>query len=134
MKKLLFLISFLTILGGANSVKATKLYATYGTPAANGSWNSGTSTYTWTNGSNNLMDWFTFANGELANYTSLKFSTSSYTDCYRVCFMAGGNAAATITFYSAGEKNLVFSERNETKNLDLSTITSIKFGDRKSVV
>lgn len=74
------------------------------------------------------MDWFTFANGELANYTSLKFSTSSYTDCYRVCFMAGGNAAATITFYSAGEKNLVFSERNETKNLDLSTITSIKFG------
>lgn len=127
-KLLLTLALLLGIVGGANSVKATKLYATYGTPAANGSWNSETSTYTWTGGSSNLMDWFTFANGELANYTSLKFSTSSYTECYRVCFMVGGNAVATITFYSAGEKYLVFSEREETRNLDLSTITSIKFG------
>ena len=127
MKKFLFLIALFTLMGGVNSY-ATKLYATYGTPAANGSWDSGTSTYTWTDGSNNLMDWFTFSNGELANYKSLKFSTSNYTNTYRVCFMIGGNAVATITFYSAGEKNLVFSERNEIKNLDLSTITSIKFG------
>lgn len=42
--------------------------------------------------------------------------------------MNGGSAVATITFYSVGDKSLIFSERPETKNLDLSTITSIKFG------
>ena len=117
----------LILMGGANSY-ATKLYATYGTPAGNGSWNAETSTYAWTGSSNNLMDLFTFGSGELANYQSLHFTTSDYTDVYRVCFMNGGTAVATIAFYSANEKNLVFSERPETKDLDLSTITSIKFG------
>lgn len=110
-------------------VKATKLYATYGTPAGNGSWDAENKTYSWTGSSSNLMDLFTFANGELASYKSLHFTTSDYvTGPYRVCFMTGSTAVATISFFSAGQKDLAFSERNETKNLDLTKITSIKFG------
>lgn len=128
MKKFLFLIALFTLMGGVNSY-ATKLYATYGTPAGNGSWDAGTGVYSWTNSSNNLMDLFTFGSGELVNYVSLHFSTSDYvTGPYRVCFMQGSTAVATIAFYSAGDKDLVFSERSETKSLDLSQITSIKFG------
>lgn len=42
--------------------------------------------------------------------------------------MNGGNAIASIVFYSEGQKDLVFAERNETKDLDLSTIDHISFG------
>ena len=128
MKKILFLIALFTLFVGANSY-ATKLYATYGTPAGNGSFNQATGEYSWDSGSNNLMDLFVFGSGELAEYESLHFSTSDYvTGPYRVCFMNGGTVVATIAFYSAGDKNLVFSQREELKDKDLSTITSIKFG------
>lgn len=117
------------VVGGVNSAYATKLYATYGTPAGEGRWNAETGVYNWTASTSNLMDLFTFGNGELKDYVSLQLSTSDYVDGpYRVCFMNGSNVAATIAFYSAGDKDLVFANREETKNLDLSTITSIKFG------
>lgn len=125
-KLFLTLALLLLAVSGAN---ATKLYATYGTPANQGTWNAETGTYTWTAGWSNLMPIFTFANGELAQYQSLHLTTANYVDGpYRVCFMKGGEALATITFYSAGVKNLVFAERNETKDLDLSQITTISFG------
>ena len=109
---------------------ATKTYATFGDPAKEGSWDSSTNTYSWTQSYSNLMPIFTFSNGELANYTELHLTTSNYNDGqpYRVCFMNGSNAVATISFYSAGDKTLVFSTKDETKNIDLSTITSIQFG------
>lgn len=34
---------------GAGAVNATKLYATYGTPASEGSWDAETHVYSWTN-------------------------------------------------------------------------------------
>lgn len=123
------MLTFALLVCGVGGVNATKLYATYGTPAGNGSWDAENKTYSWTGISSNLMDLFTFANGELASYKSLHFTTSDYvTGPYRVCFMTGSTAVATIAFYSAGQKNLVFSERDETKDLDLTQITSIKFG------
>lgn len=126
--KLFFLMLTLALLGVSNA-NATKVFATFGTPAGQGSWNAETQTYSWTAGYSNLMPIFTFANGELTEYTALHLTTSDYVDGpYRVCFMNGGTAVATIAFYSAGEKNLVLSERNETKDLDLSQITSIQFG------
>lgn len=112
----------------APSAHATKTYATFGAPANEGSWDAENGIYTWTAGWSNLMPIFTFANGELAQYTSLHLITSDYTDTYRVCFMNGSTTVATIAFYSAGQKDLVFSERNETKGLDLSQITHISFG------
>ena len=113
---------------GMGTANATKLFATYGTPAGNGSWDVESETYSWTAGWNNLMTIFTFSNGELANYQSLHLKTDNYTDTYRVCFMNGSTTVATIAFYTAGQKNLVFSERTETKDLDLSQITHISFG------
>ena len=124
--KLFLSLALLVVgVGGAN---ATKLYATYGTPAEQGSWNAETGVYSWTQSYSNLMTIFNFGNGELANYKSLHLTTSGYKDTYRVCFMNGGNALATIAFYSEGQKDLVFAERDETKNLDLSQITHISFG------
>ncbi|MBR0036696.1 MAG: hypothetical protein IJP70_03530 [Bacteroidales bacterium] len=126
MKKII--LSLVVALLGIGSASATKLYATYGTPASEGSWNAETNTYTWTASYSNLMTIFSFGSGELANYTSLHLTTSDYTGTYRVCFMNGSTAVATIAFYSAGQKDLVFAERNETKDLDLSAITHISFG------
>lgn len=129
MKKIFNFLLMLTVcLCSMGTANATKLFATYGTPASNGSWNAESETYSWTGSSNNLMTIFTFSNGELANYQSLHLTTDNYTDVYRVCFMNGSTAVATIAFYSAGQKNLVFSERTETKDLDLSQITHISFG------
>ena len=114
---------------GVGAVNATKLYASYGTPASEGSWNAETQVYSWTQGYSNLMTIFTFPNGELADYTSLHLTTSDYvTGPYRVCFMNSGTLVATISFYSAGQKDLEFSERSETKDIDLSQITHISFG------
>ena len=134
MRKITKSLLALTLLFGAvGGAKATKLYATYGTPADKGSWNAETGVYSWTGSYSNLMDFFVFGAGELANYESLHFTTSDYADGpYRVCFMTGSTATATIDFYSAGEKNLVLSKRDETKDLDLSQITSIKFGGASS--
>lgn len=123
---------FLTLVLGLCSLasaNATKLYATYGTPASSGAWDAETSTYSWTQSSNNLMTIFECPNGMLAEYQSLHLTTSDYNSGpYRVCFMNGSTAVATIAFYSAGQKDLVFSERSETKDLDLSQITRISFG------
>ena len=121
-KTLLTLALLVFAVGGAN---ATKLYATYGSPAGEGSWNAGTNTYSWTKNNSNLMPIFTFSNGELANYTSIKFSTTSYTDVYRLYFH-GPNKE--IAFYSAGDKTIVFAEREEFKGVDLSSVTGISFG------
>ena len=122
-KTLLLFVALLAM--GVGNVNALRLDASFQTPAGNGGWNSGTNTYSWTAGYNNLMTMFSFANGELENYTSLHLSTSDYTESYRVYFH-GPNK--TIAFYSAGEKNVVFSERSELDGVDLSTVTAISFG------
>ena len=113
---------------GVGGAKGVTLNASFQTPASNGSWNAGTNTYSWTGSYSNLMTIFSFSGGQLANYTSLHLTTSNYTDTYRVCFMNGSTAVATIAFYSAGQKDLVLADRTETKDLDLSTVTHISFG------
>ena len=113
---------------GVGGAKGVTLNASFQTPASNGSWNAGTNTYSWTGSYSNLMTIFSFSGGQLANYTSLHLTTSDYTDSYRVCFMNGSTAVATIAFYSAGQKDLVLADRTETKDLDLSTVTHISFG------
>lgn len=122
------LLTLLLMLAGAVTANATKVYATFGSPASQGAWDAENNVYSWTAGNSNLMTIFETPGGVLADYTSLHLTTSDYTDSYRVCFMNGSTAVATIAFYSAGEKNLVFSERNETKDLDLSQITHVSFG------
>lgn len=127
--KTFFLLAFVMVMGVSSAWGAT-LNATFGTPAGNGSWDPSSKVYSWTQGTNNLMPVFTFSNGELANYTSLHLTTTGYTSGqeYRVCFMKGTVPVGTIAFYSEGPKDLVFANRDETKNLNLSEITSIQFG------
>lgn len=120
------MLTFALLVCGVGGVNATKLYPTYGTPASNGSWDAENKTYSWTGNTSNLMTVFQFPNGELADYTSLHLNIS--TTGPRVCFMKGSSALATIVFGSAGEKNIVLSQHESTKNLDLSQVTHISFG------
>ena len=132
MKKFTKLLCTLALLfgavGGFSAYAVTTKNAVFETPASNGSWNEETNTYSWTLGYSNLMTIFQFPTGDLGNYTSIHMTTSEYTDAYRICFMNGSDAVATIAFYSAGQKDINFADRDETKNLDMSTITHISFG------
>lgn len=126
MRKIFTLAALLLVM--VVSVNATKKYATFETPASQGSWNAETCTYTWTAGYSNLVTIFQCGDGSLAEYKSIHLTTSEYTDAYRICFMTGNTAVATIAFYSAGQKDINFADRSETKNLDLSKIDHIAFG------
>ena len=82
------------------------------------------------------MTIFEFPERNLGDYKSLHFTTSSYTDIYRVCFMNGSTAVATIVFNSAGgktvyidaENNKVWEDPSDKKDCNLSQITHISFG------
>lgn len=107
--------------------ETTKLYATFQTPASNASYNA--PTYTWTAGNSNLMTVFEFANGELKNYTTLKFTISNLSDGASV--RMGYYVGSTFTefgngFYSNGEKTVDLT----ALNIDLSTVEKIAFGGR----
>ena len=128
MKKILLMLFALMFIGGQAS--ATKTYATWGTPASNGAWEATTDTYSWIAATNNLATIFETPNGSLAQYKSIHLTTSNYVDGspYRICLMKGTVALVQIPFYSEGQKDIVFSEREETKDLDLSEVTHISFG------
>lgn len=110
-----------------------ELPARLGTPAGNGTWNEDTKTYTWNSNTNNLMDLFFNENltGRLGTeYAAIVITTSNYSNQpYRIVFLDENiNIIATISFYSAGEKTLVFADRKETKDLNLSSVRYIRFG------
>lgn len=113
---------------GLGGVNAKIRNAEFGTPADNGTWNAETQLYEWKAAWSNLMTIFDCNVDKLSNYTSLHLTTENYTDVYRVCFMKGGTALATIPFYSDGQKELNFAERVETQNIDLKEVTHIAFG------
>ncbi len=104
------------------------LTATFGTPGGNASYNA--PTYTWTAGNNNLMSCFEFANGELANYTTLTFTFSNLVDGpVRMGYYVGsaftefGNG-----YYNAGTKTVDLT----ALGIELSTVTKISFGGRSN--
>lgn len=115
---------------GSNGIYAGEdLKATLSEPASHGSWNQETNQYSWNLGWDNLMTIFTGLEGKLGkDYVALKFTTSNYTNSYRVCFMDGDVKVAQIDFWKKGEKYLDFSNRNELKDVDLSKVDNIKFG------
>lgn len=105
------------------------------TQAGNGDWTwyPSENKYSWEKPWNNLMPIFTGLKGKLnTDYVALKFTTSKYIkdQPYRVCFMQDGNTQpiAEIWFYSEGDKNLVFADRDELKDKDLSNVDKILFG------
>lgn len=139
--RLLFLRTIMVMMlfiTGSNGIYAgVDLYATLSNPASHGSWNKESNQYSWTLGYDNLMPIFTGLKGKLnTDYVELKFTTSDYIkdQPYRFCFMQDGNTTpiAEILFYSEGEKNFAFADRNELKNKDLSKVDKILFGGASS--
>ena len=137
--RLLFLRTFMVMMlfiTGSNGIYAGEdLRATLPTTqAGNGDWTwyPSENKYSWEKPWNNLMPIFTGLKGKLnTDYVALKFTTSKYIkdQPYRVCFMQDGNTQpiAEIRFYSEGDKNLVFADR-ELKDKDLSNVDKILFG------
>ena len=111
---------------GTVSAETVKLYATFGTPASSASY-SGT-TYTWSANNNNLMTVFEFSNGELAKYSTLKFTIGSPTGgMVRMGYYVG----ETFTEFGSG----FGSDGTKTVDLtalsiDRSKVTKIAFGGR----
>ena len=138
--RLLFLRTFMVMMlfiTGSNGIYAGEdLRATLPTTqAGNGDWTwyPSENKYSWEKPWNNLMPIFTGLKGKLnTDYVALKFTTSKYIkdQPYRVCFMQDGNTQpiAEIRFYSEGDKNLVFADRDELKDKDLSNVDKILFG------
>lgn len=125
MKKTILLFAMMIAVGTVSSAEI-KLYATFGTPASSASY-TGT-TYTWSATNNNLMTVFEFSNGELVNYSTLKFTIGSLTGgMVRMGYYVGekftefGNG-----FGSSGEKTINLT----ALNIDLSKVTKIAFGGR----
>ncbi len=100
--------------------------ASFGTPGGSAEYNA--PTYTWKAATSNLMDMYSFSNGELANFETLYFTTANYpSKDYRVGYYVG----STFTefgngFYSAGDKNVDLT----AQTVDLSTVTKLSFGGR----
>lgn len=111
------------------SSEATQLKATFGKPGGNASYAA--PTYTWTAGNNNLMSLFEFANGELKNYTTLKFTISNLSDgaSVRLGYYVGSDFTEIGKgYYSNGTKEVDLAELG----VDLSTVTKISFGGRNA--
>ena len=108
--------------------EAVKMTASFGTPGGNASYAA--PTYSWTAGINNLMTVFEFANGELADYTTLTFKFSNLVNGpVRMGYYVG----STFTefgngYYSAGTKTVDLT----ALGIDLSTVTKIAFGGRSN--
>ncbi len=125
MKRLV--LSILAIAALTMSARAAKLYATFGTPGGNATYEA--PTYTWTAGNNNLMTVFEFAEGELANYQALKFTFSNLSDgsSVRMGYYVGADFKEFGNgFYSNGTKSVDLT----ALGIDLATVTKISFGGR----
>ncbi len=130
MKKILFLFAMMIAVGTAN---AAKLFAVFGTPDSQASYVTSTSVYSWTQSYSNLMECFTFGNGELAGYDQLVVTFSDYTNTVRVNVAYGTGSSDNVTvgqFYFAGTKTIttadIASKLPEGKTL--ADVTSIRFG------
>lgn len=106
-----------------------KLYATFGTPGGNASYDAETFTYAWTGSTNNLMNCFTFENGELANYTTLNFTFSELSEgaSVRINVLFSDNTNKTKSYYNAGTKATAISDfLSEGKTA--ADIVAVRFG------
>ena len=131
MKKIIFL--FAMMLAGTYATFATetmtsKLYATFG--SLPGGANAKLGVYSWTATTNNLVQLYTFSDGELDNYTTLKFTIGDIDGedgMIRVGYKVSGSGSFEEFgngYGSNGEKTVYLS------SIDKSTVTEISFGGR----
>ena len=105
------------------------LYATFGTPGGNASYDATTYTYSWTASTNNLMNCFTFSNGELANYTTLNFAFTELSESasVRINVLFSDNTNKSKSYYTAGTKATAISELLDDTHT-AADVTAIRFG------
>lgn len=109
---------------GTQGLGADNLYATFGTPDAKAKYTS--PVYYWEQSDTNLMNLFTFSEGELANYKTLTFTISNLSEGAKVRMQyVYGSETKTITYSSNGRYVVDLTKLQIT---DLSTVTAIKFG------
>ena len=125
MKRLV--LSMLVVLAMTMTASAQdRLYATFG--SLPGGANASLGLYTWTATNNNLLPVFTFENGELANYTTLKFTLSNLQGgMVRMGYYVDGTFTEFGNGYgSSGDKTVDLT----ALGIDLSAVTKIAFGGR----
>ena len=131
MKK--FLLTIIAFISMSMSADAQTLYATPG--ELPGGANASLGQYTWTATNNNLLTVMEFADGELANYSKLKFTIGNK-DSDDGMIRAGYYVNNTFTeftnsdgnqgFGSGGDKTIVLT----AQNVDLATVTRIAIGGK----
>lgn len=106
-----------------------KLYAEFGTPGNNATYDAGSFTYTWTGNTSNLMNCFSFSNGELANYSKLNFAFTELSDggSVRINVLFSDNTNKSKSYYTAGTKATPISELLDG-NHTAADVTAIRFG------
>ena len=118
-------------LGSATMEEETTppLYATFGTPGGNASYDATTFTYAWTGSTNNLINCFTFDNGELANYTTLNFTFTelSADASVRINVLFSDNTNKSKSYYSAGTKATAITELLDDTHT-AADVTALRFG------
>ncbi|MBQ9232026.1 MAG: hypothetical protein IJ190_12760 [Prevotella sp.] len=124
MKKILFLFAMmLTVVTASANVK----YATFVAPTGTGgSYNAETRTYTWTKNSDNLMNVFTFENGELANYKSLHVVRvgGTYSNPWRANVLFSDGKNKSFSWYNYNDKNIDLSAGDWAgQNLTVDDVT-----------
>lgn len=131
--KAVFLLAFVMVMGVSSAWGATR-YATFGTPAGNGFWNSSTKTYSWIQDTNNLMPVFTFGEEGMTGCTNIHLNftwtgSGTYSNAFRMVFQGStDNVLATITFGYVSEKNINPTIHENTKDIDFSAVKKISIG------
>ena len=99
--------------------------ANFGTPGSNATYSF--PTYNWTGSTNNLMDVYSFSNGELANFETLEITTSNMSSGanWRAGYVVSSYTNFTgAPYYSAGTKQVDLA----SYEIDMSTVTKIQMG------
>lgn len=140
MKKIILLFAMMLAVSTLSASISNVKYASFGTPGGNATYTESTAYYEWTQNNNNLMQMFSFSNGELANYTQLKLTFSSNSGNVRVNFVYGSGSSDNVTyngtseggyFGSAGTKTITMSGLSTIlsgKSKTLADVTAIRFG------
>ena len=100
------------------------LTASFGTPASNATYPG----YSWTSGSNNLMNCFTFTGGELAYYKTLNFKFTEITSgkAVRINVLFDDSTNYSKNFYTEGVKSVSIGDLLDGHTA--SQVTAIRFG------
>ena len=106
MKKFLFLIALFTLMGGVNSVKAEKVFASFS--SATETWTTATNTFSWENTGNNFIA-TGLPTGDIRSYTNFHCIVSNFSEnanFIRLVVKNNGKNVQITEYISAGECNI----------------------------